>query len=237
MLQFGILRNKTTVARRSDAVAMRKMFVFLIVSALTLSVSNAQQIFVGGNLGVDYNGGKSTFNGSTNDEPSSFSVRFAPMAGYYINDDIAVGLKVKLGYTTDKQLLPFPANVENKTKQTYWGVSAFSRYNVWKLGKFTLSLEGSAGVVGVSTTLTTVGIIDDSTGASFSIDVVPLLSYSLTDRVSIESQFNFLNLGFSTGTSKDVKNPSNKTTHNSFNLGVNNSWEPFNWTVGLVFKL
>ena len=231
MEQISNSKTETAVVNRNDPMVLKKAFVFLIVSLLTLSVSHAQRIFVGGNIGLNYSGGQSTYNGNTNDEPLNFNIRLAPMLGYYIKDDLAVGLRVKLGYLMTEQ------NSSEDVEQAYCGVSVFSRYNVWRLGNFTLSLEGSAGVVGVNTSTTsTWGLTDDSRGASFSIDVVPLLSYSLTDRVSIESQFNFLNLGFSSSTSHDVSNPSNKTTHNHFNLGVNNSWEPFNWTVGLVYK-
>jgi len=209
----------------------------MIVSAFTLSFGNAQQIFIGGSLGVNSNGGKSTHYGNTEDLSSNFSFLFAPMAGYYINDYFAVGLKVNLSNSVSKQYVPvFEDDV--KSSQTQWGVAAFSRYNIGELGKFSLTLEGSLGMSKMypKTTIkteTTKGFQE----STLSVNVVPLLSYSLTDRLNIESQLNFLNLGFNTKTRRDDDKYILKETRNSFSFGVNNSWQPFNLWVGFVFKL
>jgi len=234
------LRNSTieaTVANHGDSMVIKKVFIFLIVSVLMLSTGKAQQIFIGGSLGVNSSGGKSTHYGNTEDLPSNFSLLFAPMAGYYINDYFAVGLKVNLNNSMSKQYVPaFEDDV--KSSQTQWGVAAFSRYNIWELGKFSLTLEGSLGMSKMypKTTIkteTTKGFQE----STFSVNVVPLLSYSLTDRLDIQSQLNFLNLGFITRTRRDDDKFILKETRNSFNFGVNNSWQPFNLWVGFIFKL
>ena len=238
MLQLSNSTTKATVAIRIDAIVLKKMFVLLVISAFSLSRGNAQQIFIGGNFGVFYNDGKSVEYGTTNDLPSNFQISFAPMAGYYINGNTAIGLKVNLGGGTMKDFLYESELIERKTNTFQWGVAAFSRYNVWEQGKFSVTFEGSLGIGGISATIKNGAQTNKGNPLStFSINVVPLLSYSLTDRLSIESQFNFLNLGYSTRIEKDILNLDKKTTQNSFGFGINNSWEPFNWRVGFIFKI
>ena len=230
-LKLVALKALLVVASRRNAMLLIRMFVLLIISAFTLSTGNAQNVFIGGNLGVDINSGDpaTLFNSY-----SGYSISFAPMAGYYINDNTAIGLKVNLSGGKSKN---FASQPEIKISYFRWDVSAFSRYNVWKKEKFSLSFEGSTGVGGYSQT-DKYGEQTNKLNPStiFSINVVPLLSYSLTDRLSIEGQFNFLNLGFSSRTEKDVLS-SKRKTRNSFSLGVNNSWDPFKWRVGFIFKI
>jgi hypothetical protein len=238
------LRNSTiesVIANPSDSIVIKKVFIFLIVSVLMLSTGYAQQFFIGGSLGVRSNSTESTSALDNHSySSSSFAFSIAPMAGYYFNDAFAMGLRVNLGGSTGNSFIPNPNIMSDvlkrKTTQTQWGIDAFSRYNVWELKKFTLSFEGSLRVSGVKSKTTTESQSDISGHATlFGINVVPLLSYCLTNRWSIESQFNFMGLNFNTLVSKDSN--SNKTTQNNFKLGINDSWELFNWTVGLVFKL
>lgn len=208
-------------------MVIKKAFVLLIISVLTISTGNAQRYFVGGSLGVNFQDG---------DLPQSyFGFNFTPKAGYYINDNFAVGLGLNLmsffnNFSSSNQ------SSDMNTTQTRWGLSAFSRYNMWKLGKFSLILEGVLdGSIGTFNSEITNVQTDDFVSSSFGINIVPLLSYSLTDRWSIESEFKFMSLGFNTTIDKDTSTR-DKTIKNSFGLGINDNWEPFKCRVGLIFK-
>ena len=108
-----------------------------------------------------------------------------------------------------------------------------------------LLLEGSANYGGLKTkekagSNTTEGDPETALG----IGILPVLTYSLTDRLSLEASCDFLRLGFQSLTRKDVDNSSNKTTVNNFGFGVNSfgfNHLPSNTSnmikLGITFKL
>lgn len=106
----------------------------LILSAAALfafSFANAQETstfgFGEGNIIVEGNlGFNSTNNKNTDTKTSSFT--FNPKAGYFITDDVAIG--IELGIGSAKQEVN---GVE--TKENNFGVGAFARYYFLELGE------------------------------------------------------------------------------------------------------
>ena len=197
---------------------MKKTIISFIVFVAIIMNSNAQ-VFVGGGLGVEFSGGKSKYGGNSSDLPSTFAFSLSPKVGFYLNDDFAIGLEVGFISETEKETV---GSTEYKDITTGWGIGAFARYYLLGGDKLSLLLEGSASFGGLK---------DKTKGGSttyegdpmtaLGIGVLPVLSYSLTDRLNIEASCDFLRFGFQSMTVKDADNSSNKTTTNNFGFGVN----------------
>jgi len=219
---------------------MKKLIVSVVVMIATISMSNAQY-FVGGNLGMNLSGGKAKGGSTAIDLPSTFSIDFSPKVGFHLDDDFAVGLKVGLSNKTIKTPKEYSGySDDRKESSSGWQVGAFARYNILRLNKFSVLLEGSVGVAGVKTKTKVGSVTTDGNPASvFAIGVLPVLSYSLTDRLSIETSCDFLELGFVSATVKNANDKKIKATSNSFGLGINNGTNSIVsdlLNVGLIFK-
>ena len=219
---------------------MKKLIISFVVFLVAICSSNAQ-VFVGGSLGVGLSGGKDTYAGKSVDLPKSTLFTLSPKVGYYVNDDFAIGLNVTFLSASEKSSKEYTGYADDRKSSVLgWGIGGFARYNILELNKFSVLLEGSLGVSGAKSKVkqgsTTV---DGDPTFTFAIDVVPVLSYSLTEKWSIEASCDFLRLGFESVTEKDASDKKNKTTENSFGLLVNagtNSIISDILSVGLIFK-
>ena len=223
----------------------KKVSILFVALVATVMLSYAQ-VYVGGSLGFNTSGGKFETTGAPAvDLPSTSSFHFSPRVGYYLDDNLSAGLMIGFGSDSRKDMVPGSGGsnlVEEKISTSSWSFAAFGRYKAWELKDFSLLLEGSLGVGG--------GTVDKVKGPTnhdgdkafrFGLNVVPVLSYSITDKLSVEGQLNFLSFGFNTETitEKFPGTPAteDKTSTNRFGLGVNNAWQPFSWRVGFIFKL
>ena len=75
---------------------------------------------------------------------------------------------------------------------------------------------------------------------TFSIGVLPVVSYSLTDKLSLEASCEFLRLGFDYTVIKSKDNSDYKDITNSFGFGVNTGSYSFLSSsilnIGLILK-
>ena len=202
---------------------MKKTFVAFAIFIVVVFTSNAQ-VFVGGGLGIDYAQEKDK-NGSTSyDAYKAFALNLSPKVGYFLNDDFAIGLEV--GLLTGTYKIPSSGSSGNDRKYslTGWSVDAFARRNLVGTEKFALLLEGSLGVGGVKGKSTYGSTTNEGDPTFvFAVGVQPVLSYSVTDRLSIEAACNFLRFGFQSATTKIGNNSNNKETVTTLGLGVNSS--------------
>ena len=220
---------------------MKKVLISFILLVTVVLSSNAQ-VFVGGGLGVEYSNGKSKFGGSSYDLPQTLAYSISPKVGFYLNDNFAIGLEAGFISKTDKETV---SNIDYKDITTGWGIGAFARYNMVRVDRLSLLLEGSASF-GELKTKEKAGsnTIDGDPTTVIGVSVLPVLEYSLTNRLSLEASCDFLRLGFQSLTTKDVDNSSNKVTVNGLGFGVNSfgfnalSLEPSSmFKIGLIFKL
>jgi len=223
--------------------------VVLIIAVLVSGILTANaQVFVGGGIGVDLTGGKFKIGSNSIDAPSSFTFQITPKVGYYLSDDLSIGLEVGLissSVTTPKEYLHWGASDDQIVSIIGWQVGAFSRYKFVGTDKLSLLLEGGLAIGGYqSKTKYGSNTTDDDPVSLFTIGVLPVLSYDLSDRLSIEASCDFLRLGFTSNTLKDVDNKDNKMTTTHFGLGLN-ATNPASdslgvesplFRVGLVFK-
>jgi hypothetical protein len=214
---------------------MKKIFLALIFAGMTAMSAQAQTYFAGGALGVDYNGGKYSFGAATTNKPATTSFEISPMLGYYLSKDLGVGVMINVGMSNRNNRADDPT----KSKSFDWGFSPFLRYTVLTRGDFSILMQGSAGVFGSSTKVT-YGTTTDKGPKTFGFDisVVPLLSYNLTSRVSLEVSSNMARFGFSVQTEKTGSGDSQqKETESSFGFGVD-SFDFFRspYQIGMIFK-
>ena len=208
----------------------------MLIAVLTAGFVSAQQLFVGGGIGVSSLGGKWTDGTTTVSDPSVFSFQLSPKVGYYVSDDLAIG--VSFGFGTASTTIPkTQTSDEIKISATSWMIGAFGRYRLAGTGDLSLWAEAGLGYGGISgkrkegaTTIET-----DPTNV-FSIGILPVLSYDLSDKLSIEVSSNFLRLGFESVTEYYKKGTSDeeKETSTNFGLGLNSGTGAV--SVGLVFK-
>ena len=222
---------------------MKRILLIITVLVSTLLTANAQ-VFVGGGIGIDLVGGKVKSGSNSTDRPSIFVFQIIPKAGYYVSDDFAIGLDVGLmtiSVTTPNMM----GNDDPVATTTAWQVGAFARYKLVGTEKLSLLLEGGLTIGGLkSKEKVGSNTTDGNPSSFFTIGVLPVLSYDLSDRLSIEASGDFFRLGFTLHTQKDANNKDYKQTTNNFGFGVNainpvsdlNDVSSSLFRVGLVFK-
>ena len=213
---------------------MKKVYLAMIFAAMT-AVSAQAQYFAGGMLGVDYSDSKNTYGTTSYNRPSSLSFELSPMLGYYLSDNLGAGVMINIGMSTEND------RADNPTKDTSfeWGFGPFLRYTVLSRGDFSILMQGGMGIFGSSSKYV-YGTTTNKGPSSFGFDigVMPLLSYSLTERISLEVSSNLARFGFNVQTEKTGAGESQqKYTETSFGFGVD-SYDFFRspYQIGMIFK-
>jgi len=217
--------------------------MIIVILILTIMTGKAQclypvkrNFFVQGDIGtVSHMDIKWSGSGSPSSNTSN-SYSITPRIGYWLSDKFAIGAGVSFLESTTKDMVPDPNNqgqeVEIVKRSPTWEFFVFSRYKIWDMEKLSLQLESSVGVLekkleekGGSTTQKT-----SLSYSEYRVGIVPLISYDLTNKVSIIAQADFFSLNFAHGTLKypdiDQKRTSNvlefgarKTTIGGFLIG------------------
>ncbi|GGH15242.1 MULTISPECIES: hypothetical protein [Pedobacter] len=169
---------------------MKKILASLILSVAIGGTVNAQiqkgNIMVGGNL-TNINLGL--------DNPKVFSVDITPKAGWFIQDNLAVGGYVNFGLETAK----------NSSTTTSYGVGALGRYytgkdvEVLKHGRF--FAEATAGIGGVN--------VSNGGGNTngLNLSIGPGFAYFITPNIGLETLLKYNGLvGFGSATTQNNLN-------------------------------
>ena len=219
---------------------MKKVILAVVAMFATVSMSSAQ-MFVGGSLGFGLTGGKDKGASTSIDKTSTFSFDFSPKVGYYLNDNFAVGLEVGLNSWSRKTPKEqFGGSDDLKNSSFGWEIDAFARYSLVKFNNFSVLLEGEIGIGG-ETSKTKIGATETKGNpvSTFGIGVLPVLSYSISDKWSIETSLDFLALGFWSETEKNANDKKNKSIDNSFGLSINNGTNSIisnTLNIGFIYK-
>lgn len=227
---------------------MKKVFLTLALAAFAFA-ANAQFV-ISGNLGFSHSGEKYTLDNK--DDYSSNPMKFnnfnlALKAGYQINDNLQAG--VLLGYATNSDITEYPeATDPTKTdskstrKINTINLGVYGRYNITSFGDLNLFAEGTVRIAmgsgktdyefpGGSTST------DEPKTFGLGIDIVPGVSYQLTDNLSAELYFDFVSLGFhsnKTTWDKSVIGVDRTYTDTDFGFGVNGLGSAL--SVGVTYK-
>ena len=217
-------------------VNMKVIISFVVMMAAIFSGS--AQVFVGGGLGMSFGNGKSSL-GSTDNSSSGFGFNISPQVGYFMTNDLAIGVSAYLGnnWSDSKRIDPdYPLNEgEQKSSRSSWGISAFGRYKLMELGidKLSLLAEGSIGVQGSHEKHTANGSTTKYPGSTvYGVNTRPVLSYKLSDKIDVLAYCNFLTIGYNYQTNNNPELNHKSKSHN-FNFGFNSFSD---LDIGFIYK-
>ncbi len=200
---------------------MKKSILFLSFIFILIPVCLQAQFFIGGNISFNSSGGKQEAPNNNSDLTKTLGIAFNPMFGYYLNEDLAGG--IRLGASMDKTTTPpvFTDGDETITISSTFGFMPFIRYHFVRFNKFSVFGQGQFGVT-FGSQKTKVG--DTETNkikiSTFGISLYPGLSFDVSDNFSLETQINAFGLGYSVST-RNNETTSDKTTTSNGYFGVN----------------
>ena len=177
--------------------------VFLAAVAALVSFTLSAQIYVGGSCSFASTSSEDKV-ADTHAKTNSFV--FAPNAGYWLSDKLAVGAYLNL--TAGR-----PAD---KTSRFGIGITPYARYILLSFDKFNLLAEGGLSFYTQNDKNTaTSGTTIKSTNTSFGIYAEPVVTYALNENITLEAGLNLASLNFASTSSKRVvhiDSPSSDTT-------------------------
>ena len=198
---------------------MKKVLLSL-ATVFAFGLANAQETESNGFAKGDvFLSGTVGFSSETTGDAKITGFNIAPSAGYFVSENIAVGLT--LGYNSLKNEMPSNP-VTSESKYTSFGVGAFGRYYFTPANSF--SLFGQLGVGYENGKLEQNS--NESKTDSFNIGVAPGINYFVSEHFALEATFGIL--GYST--SKPDFDGADST--NSFDFGLNLD----NINFGIVYK-
>ncbi|MFM9988480.1 outer membrane beta-barrel protein [Flavobacterium sp.] len=204
-----------------------KKVLLTAVAVFAFSFANAQDsstsgsgfskgnLFISGSVGVTSE--------KTGDVKST-GFNFSPKAGYFVSNNIAVGLALGVGSTKDDN------GVNTIVKDNNFSVGAFGRYYFTPSSQFSVFGQLGFDVNSTkSTTDVTVGNVTTSTVSKangFGVALAPGVSYFLSNHFAIEAAWGVLNFN---SNKPDVAG-ADATTNVNFGLNLNDL------NFGLVYK-
>ena len=199
----------------------------IVIAAVTMTLAANAQAFIEGNLSVSYSNDEKTDFGSKYSN-SSIRTNISPKIGFLLNDKFAIGgsMSIIIG-SGNSDSINYNEEHHLKIRDLGLGFSIFSRYKILEKGKFSLLVEGSTGIQRI-TTKTNFEHVEKSGVQwgghnkyemfSFGISIAPVVSYDITDNISIITTSDFLSLNFLHSINKDEY--SNRNTSNNFGFGA-----------------
>lgn len=214
---------------------MKQIKFSLFAGLLFLSLASQAQFFVGGGVSLSSQGGTYKSGTTSRDLDSDFKFDFSPMAGYFLSEKLCAGAMITFGNEKAVHVL---ADVTDYSSS--FGIAPFARYYPVKVNKFSVYMQGTAGIHFSSSKQKDAGVTTDgpkNTLIGFSVS--PGLEYDLTEKISLETGINFLSLGFYQNTAKEtVGNVETTTTNNGFTFGagLDNILSVNAITIGAIYR-
>lgn len=213
---------------------MKKIALIAIAMMAFATMANAQ-LYVGGSLGINNNNSKEIDNGKTELNPSSTSIGISPEVGFFLSDNFAVGAYINTNFTFNNNR---DTATVVKTNTTSWGITPYARWYAIQSDKFGVFLEGQLFFMHQGGKTKAGGVTADAPKTnSFGLQIVPGLSYNLTDNLQLQMRLDVLGANFThtTITSADGKN---KEISNNCGLNFNsrNALRLANVQVGFIYK-
>jgi hypothetical protein len=224
-----LARKKYHYIQINQYFTMKK--IFLLTALVWVFLTADAQFLLGGNISLSVSGGKTVTGDVSVDSPSAFSFGLHPMAGFYIGDRFALGGRFDLGFSASNNNAATPTS---KTTVS-WGVTPFARLYFPLSRKFAIVGEGALSISGASTKTKTGSTTTDAPTLAMGFNVRPLLSYSVSNNISLEISSKFLNLGINNTVVGD--DPKKVTTELDFGINPDNLVGTIGAvTLGAVFK-
>jgi len=212
---------------------MRKT-LFSAVCCLGLAASAQAQVgtglFAGGSLGFGMGSSSFEAGGTTVDGPKTSSFSIMPRVGYFLTDNIGVGLVFGYGSNSSKTTV---ATVETKSVDNMLNVGLFGRYAMplGDEGNFNLIGDLNVGFSSTSGETTAGGTsAKDDPSSTIGVGIAPGILFFPTSKIGLEAGLGNL-VSFNSTTVTDADNSDTKTKSTSlsflsvntlgFNFGLN----------------
>jgi hypothetical protein len=201
--------------------------VFFIISILGLFIGHANsQLFVGGNFNISSTANKYVDDdGTTNKGNAATSFYIIPKAGYFLNENFAVGAGIGYGlYRSSNR-----ADNEFVTLNSSFNIIPFVRYYFAKVDRFSMFAEGGTQLVFGSdkTRFQNTTTQGDKT-FELKLYVNPSVSFDISDNFSLEAVIGSLYFGSTTR-----KEPDNDK-HIKSDIGLRLNLTSIN--IGAIYK-
>ena len=186
----------------------RVVCIIMIFAAITVA-ANAQ-FFVEGSVSAGYNAGRSLFY-TVFDTPTNIFFHASPLAGYQLNEKIGVGTKASIVRVKEKimRIDPNTGNeVELIRRAPEWSLAIFCRYKLLGSKKISFLVESSVYVSENKLIDKSIASIykANETVSTIGINMLPLVTYDLSDKFSIIAAGDLLSLDLSSKTEKNKNN-------------------------------
>ncbi|MDN4164070.1 outer membrane beta-barrel protein [Cytophagales bacterium LB-30] len=187
------------------------------VSLSTFAQIGAGKMFAGGGLGISTSSDKNITDGTTTEGPKNFDLAINPSFGYFVSDNLAIGLGISFTSSSSK----FDAGAgEIKNSNNLFGLRPMVRYYKGFSETFFAYVEGSVGFsTGKGKTTGGGTTTENSNISNFGINVAPGFAFFPTEKYAFELQFNLL--GFNRFVDKDPTDTANRDIDSGFNVGFN----------------
>jgi len=185
--------------------------VIIVMAGVTVQAQpEAGKIFIGGAFEINTSGNKFKDGGTVTDEYSFTNIRILPMAGYFLSDNLAVGLSTGISSNISK----FPDDDPDKRSTTMFVLQPFGRY-YFTSGTGGIFAEARVGfTAGKSKYFYETNTIETNLTA-FSIGIGPGVYYYITPSIALEAEFGLI--GFTTNIEKDGDQ---KSVQNDMDFGL-----------------
>ncbi len=209
--RFGINYSKPSISPKSE--------LQVIDNNVPNETVEENLVFVGGGFNLSTNKIKETYNSDTQEGDKTLSFSFFPKVGYFINNNIALG--VGLGISTYKVTTPSTTyDPEEVYTENSWAFGPFARYYYARTGNFSFFGEGIIGFGG-GKSKNTIGSNTTEGPKLFTIavGVSPALSYNLSDKVSLEAKLGGITYSSASSTS-EYNTDEHKVTSSGIGLNL-----------------
>jgi hypothetical protein len=206
-------------------------FIALVFFTFLFFNLNAQ-VFVGGNLGFNTSGGSHDNGTVKTDNTTSTGFTFAPKIGKFLSDKTAIGIALNLSLSR----ITTPGNPETINTSSGFGINPFLRYYAVRMDKFAVFGQANIEFSYAVSKQKEDGVTTDGPKITrFSLSLVPGLSYDISDKLSLETTINILNLGFYDSIQKDGTNTYVSTSFTA-GAGLSNIVTLGTISIGAIYK-
>jgi opacity protein-like surface antigen len=195
---------------------MKKLFLSLALVAAGVAAQaqiGSGSLMLGGSLGFSSTGGgenKATPGGGgasvTTDLTARSNWNFSPTVGYFLNDNLAVGLRLNLGGTNRNQVTTTDGKTTENVTSFDLGVELFGRYYKELGSSFYFFVDGGLGFTSASWTNKTQDGLDKlkdddkNSISTIGLNVAPGVAFFPTEKWGIDLTLNRL-VGFNMNSS------------------------------------
>ena len=207
---------------KSHLLSSKGILLGLVASFLLCAGNASAQDYIGGSFSFNGNSNKTTMS-STSYRTGGTVLSIAPDLGWFLGDKWAVGVRpwVGFGSNTDSD--------ENLSKTFTLGVNPYARYQVLGHNRFGLWAEADPKIGYTQNKSEDREHVWTSTSraTTYGIELVPVLTYQLNSRISLESRLNLFSFSM-----MGSHTESGSMEQNAFNCGLGASTKDVLGTLG-----